>query len=105
MRRRCYPLIIKMHYIIYHVKPTPELIDKADIGGAYVGCWIEASSFKSACVAAEREIQLANWQIIEQDEAYEVTEKDYLPGSPELEFYEQALIDKEVLVFHTYSKK
>ncbi len=95
-----------MHYIIYHVKPTPELlIYEANIGGAYVGCWIEAPSYKSACVTAEREIQLANWQIIEQDEAYEVTDKDYLPGSLELEYYEQSLIDKEVLVFHTYPKK
>ena len=93
-----------MYFIIYHVSPTEDLMDKNKYGGAYVSCWIEATTMEKAILVAEAEILEANWQILEQEEAYVVTEKDYLPDSPGFKFYDQALIDKAVLCFNTYSK-
>ena len=91
-----------MYFLIYHVRPLPELNNSEGIGGAYVSCWIEAGSLKQADSISRQEIGLANWEILERDEAYKIKSYDYSRESDGYEFYQQALIDKWVLRFHTY---
>ena len=87
---------------MYHVKPLPDLKNTDNIAGAYVSCWIEASSMIKADKIAIDEIGLAKWNVLERDDAYEIKEEYYSDNSTGLEFYKQALIDKWVLRFHTY---
>src|SRR4051812_27269926 len=93
---------MKMYFLVFHVQPRPDLEDANDIGGAYVSCWIEADTIKQAEQIAKQEIGDLKWDILEKDDAYELDPKDYTSDSDGFEFYQQALIDKMILRFHTY---
>ena len=73
-----------------------------EVGGAYINCWIDATNIKIAKSIANRNIEESSWQIDNLEEGYEVTEKDYENKPEGFESYQQALLDKEVYVFHTY---
>jgi hypothetical protein len=94
---------MKMFYIVYHCQPNKKYAGEL-IGGAYIGCWIATTTLSKVDKIARKLIKEQNWSILETDEEGEI-----LPGSmnkknPRFEYYEQALIDKEVLVFYTYPK-
>jgi len=93
---------MKMYFLLFHVQPRPDLEDADDIGGAYVSCWIEADSIKQAEQIAKQEIGDLRWDILEKEDAFEITEDYYDKDSDGYEYYEQALIDELVIVFHTY---
>ncbi|RIJ42485.1 hypothetical protein [Pontibacter oryzae] len=95
----------EMFLLIYHGKPQSQTGDLEDIGGAYIKCWIESENFKQADIVARNEIEEMNWNVLVLDEAYTITREDYLEDKNGLEYYEQALIDKQVYVFHTYPVK
>ena len=54
---------------------------------------------------ALRFLSKENWIAVTLEEAWEVTEKDYLDDPKGLEVYQQVLIDKEVYTFHTYKEE
>jgi hypothetical protein len=93
---------MKMYFLVYHAQPQPGLKDAKDIGGAYVSCWIEADSIDQADTIARQEIATVKWDVVEKEEAYEVNADDYSSDADGLELYQQALVDKWVLTFHTY---
>jgi len=94
---------MKMYFLVYHVKPLPDLVNSSSLAGAYVSCWIKSDSIKKARNTAENEIERARWEIIKIDTFYEITEGDYATDSESYQLYRQALVDKWVLRFHTYS--
>ena len=95
-------IIMKMYLLSFHVQPRPDLEGAEDIGGAYVNCWIEADSIKQAEQIAKRKIGDLKWNILEKDDTFEIAPDHYTPDSAGVEYYQQALIDKMVLCFHTY---
>ena len=89
-----------MKFITYHVRPTEESDNEEEIGGAYVNCFIESDSSQQAQEIAKKQITELKWEIIELEE---FTNLDQDTVSDENnEYYEQALLDKEVFVFYTY---
>lgn len=92
----------KMFLITYHIKPKPLNPEFNKIGGAYVNCYIEADNFEEADLIARGEVENNNWDIYEYDSSKIVTQKDYIDNDENREYFEQALIDKEVFVFFTY---
>ena len=93
---------MKMFLITYHGKPLPNTDDAKKLGGAYINCYIEADKFEEANLIARGEIEKNHWNILELDDTRVVTKDDYIDDPHNREYFEQALIDKEVLVFHTY---
>lgn len=89
-----------MKFITYHLRPSEEFDNEEQVGGAYVNCFIETDSSQQAQDIAKKQIVELNWEIIELEE---LTNLDQDTVSDEnREYYEQALIDKEVFVFYTY---
>ncbi|MEQ9207880.1 MAG: hypothetical protein RLN78_10980 [Phycisphaerales bacterium] len=90
-----------MYFFSFHSIPLkPE--DKLEFGGAYVNCWIQDSSIGKAEERARAVVECNEWSITNQDnDSYETT-RDHWIGDAQLEYYDQALIDGEVWVFHTY---
>ena len=91
----------RMFFITYHAEPNTG-IQNSEIGGAYINCWIEAESIDQAEQMARTKIEEENWTILDKEEAYEIQRSDYLENSNGLNYFDQALVDKLVLVFHTY---
>jgi hypothetical protein len=90
-----------MYFLVYHVKPLSGFNNGKSIGGAYVSCWIEAGTEQKARKIAITEIKDLQWEILEIDRCYEVN-KENLDTPSQIEFYNQALIDGQVFIFHTY---
>ena len=79
---------------------TEKHADHGKIGEAYVACWIDRETEKEAISVAHKMIVEDHWQVIRTEGSSSVTEADYDDDDEYLQFYEQALVDKEVLVFH-----
>ncbi|NOS90501.1 MAG: hypothetical protein HOP30_01135 [Cyclobacteriaceae bacterium] len=94
---------MKMFYLIYHGRPNKDHPDKS-IAGGMIGCWIERASIYKADKVARELIKEQNWDIIKKDRFKTVKPNSVDKDSEHYQYYDQALIDKEVLVFYTYPK-
>lgn len=91
---------MQIYFLTFHSKQ--KIIEDASIGGAYVNCWIEARDIKQSEKIGRDRIEEFNWEVLNLEDVYEVTADDYPNGKVGFEYYNQAQIDKWVLVFHTY---
>lgn len=92
-----------MHFFTFLAAPTPEAKEFHTAGGAYVKCWIQNGDRQSAEERARELIVEYGWTVDALEGEAVVTGADYLLDDEEdREFYEQALMEREVLVFHTW---
>ena len=94
-----------MYFLMYHVMPTADNDAGPEMKGAYANCLILSNSMDKAEEIARLKINELDWQIIDFEEGYEVIKADYIDNAKGMEMYEQALVDKEVYTFHTYTFK
>lgn len=87
---------------MFHATPAKDKQKSLDVDGAYINCWIEAVDSNVAETIAKVKIEELQWKILKLEEAYEISDKDYEDKSEGFDYYQQALIDKEVYVIHTY---
>ncbi|MCL4743256.1 MAG: hypothetical protein KJZ54_13760 [Phycisphaerales bacterium] len=91
-----------MYLVEIHAVPEPTH-DDGTVGGAYVVCWIEAPDLDDAVRRARAEIVDAGWRPGELRRGHVTTREEYTGDNDgQLEYFEQALIDKEVCVFYSY---
>jgi hypothetical protein len=91
-----------MFFFTFEAKPSVDHPENNAIGGAFVNCWIEASTQTDAEKNARRTIEEHKWNIEILAESYLDDRAYYDDDAPGLQYYEQALMDKEVFVFHRY---
>lgn len=91
---------MKIFLITYHAIPTEKVEDYKTQAGAFVNCFIEADNIYNGLKKAEEEIKKVHWTDLEFQDAV-IADLENL-DSDKIEYYEQALIDKEVLVFYCY---
>jgi hypothetical protein len=91
-----------IYFLRYECSPSPSSEIVEEIGGAYVNCWVQASSADSARASAENVLVEAEWEIRNLEEARSVCEADYSNDDDAIEYYKQALVDGEVYVCHTW---
>ena len=91
-----------MFLVQFEATPRRDAAAPPDAAGAFVSCWIERGSLDEAIRVARAGIQAEGWIVGEPDEAYPVDAATYPPGKDGREYFEQALIDKEVFVYHCY---
>jgi hypothetical protein len=95
---------MSIYFLTFHAVPTPDAKEFLDSGGAYVNCWIQNSSREDAERRAAELIQEYGWSVEALEDAGTVTSADYDPDDEDREFYEQALVESEVLVFNTWPR-
>jgi hypothetical protein len=92
-----------MFYVQYPVTPLPDRSDVATrYGGAIVNCWIDRPTRLEAEIVAKQMIESEGWQVLKSLEINEVSEADYSKDHDARQYFEQAQLDKEVLVFFVY---
>jgi hypothetical protein len=91
-----------MYFVLFEATPRRDARTAPGAAGAYVSCWIERPTLDEAVRVARSGIEAEGWIVDEPDEAYEVGAADYPPGKDGREYFEQALIDKEVFAFHLF---
>ncbi len=93
---------MKIYYLQYQSEPSPESKDSDRIGGAFINCWIKAGSLDAAKDLAQNSIRNNNWIILSLEESYVVDSDYYRENKESLEYYEQAITDGEVYVYHSW---
>lgn len=91
-----------MHYFMIEVTPTAENPAAKELGGAYVGCWINFLIEDGAELLARHYLQQEGWVPGEVEERRWVTPESYEPGSDALSHYLEAEADGACFVFHTW---
>ena len=91
-----------MYFFTFQASPTPDAKELHTAGGAYVSCWIQHSDRHAAEQRARDLIQEYGWEVEELEEGAIVSSADYDRDDEDREFYEQALVEREVLVFNTW---
>lgn len=91
-----------MHYLQFEATPLPEHPDASTLGGAFVNCWVVATTQSDAEAMARKNIAKQLWRINELCECYEDDRTLYDADADDLQYHDQAVIDGEVYVFHTY---
>ena len=91
-----------MYFFTFRASPTSEAKEFEKAGGAYVNCWIENGSREEAEERASDLIFDYGWSVDGLEAEAVVTAEDYDEGDEDREFYQQALVDGEVLVFTTW---
>jgi hypothetical protein len=93
-----------MYFLIYDAVPKKRISAYDKYAGAHVACWINVEKIETARQKAVTMIQEQGWKIRNQVEEHDLT-REMAEQSTGLQYYEQSLIDTEVLVFHTHPKK
>ncbi|WMX13170.1 hypothetical protein [Aureispira sp. CCB-E] len=88
----------KLFIFEYHAIPKFE----SDFLGAYVNCWIMNEDLNYAKHKSKSLIEEENWEIDSFEDIAEIKEGEIKEEDERYKYYEQVIIDKEVLVFHTY---
>lgn len=90
----------KMFLFEYHATPKFE----TDALGAYINCWIMDIEFNNAKLRSQNLIKKENWNIDSIEDVSEINNGEITNKEDNFIYYEQAIIDKEVVVFYTYDK-
>ena len=90
-----------MYFLRYQVLPNAGHPEADRVGEGLVCCWIDRPTLDEADALAQVDIAGQGWDILERETAEEVTAADYEPDHEWLAYYEQALTDGVVFVYHT----
>ena len=89
-----------MYYVCIVVCTHDSHPEHTNIDQAFVGCWMDRETEEQAVEDAKTMILEEPWVIEEVESVGEVTADDYQDDEENLGYYEQALVDKNVLVFN-----
>ena len=90
-------------YVQFEAIPKPESDDFNECGGAYVNCWVNASSEIQANEIARKAVEEIQWQVVAiEEECHEVDEHYYSENTEGLEHYRQVILDGECYVYHQW---
>jgi hypothetical protein len=93
---------MKLYFLTYLARPKVGSESFESYDGAYINCWINAESEAQAAGHASASIARAGWVVESLEQSSIVTREDYADDNEGLQYFEQALIDKELYVFHTW---
>jgi hypothetical protein len=93
---------MRTYFFTFLATPTPDAEEFTTSAGAYVDCWIQDEDRDAAQARAADLIDDYGWEVEDLEGEAVVTSADYEAGDENKEFYEQALVEGEVLVFHTW---
>jgi len=96
---------VTMYLLTFRAVPTSDAKEFHDAGGAYVSCWIQSGDRYTAEERARELIREYKWSAEDLEEGAIVTSADYDRDDEDRQFYEQALVEGEVLVFSTWPRE
>jgi hypothetical protein len=91
-----------MFFFQFEVQPSKNDPDRNKFGGAIVNCWILRDTQNQAEAVARSWIGGQDWHITRVESASLMTKEKQLESPDGMQYFEQAEIDREVFVFHTW---
>ncbi|MEZ5990061.1 MAG: hypothetical protein R3F30_13215 [Planctomycetota bacterium] len=94
--------MMNLHFFKFVARPSDGPMRGSEAAGAFVNCWIDRPDRSTAEEVARQIVAASSWAIESLEDYRVVSDGDYETSDRGREHYEQALIDKEVIVFHTW---
>ena len=91
-----------MYYLLVEAAPMAESPAAKKFAGAFINCWVNASTPSEAESSARSWITESEWAVVNVEEVKLIDASHYDETSPNREYYEQALIDGQVYVYNTF---
>ena len=92
---------MNIYYFRFEAIPTMNAEDFSEYGGALINCWIKEEDKERASIKALSCIKGNGWQIVHLEESCMADDGVY-DGKESLKYIDQAKIDGEVYVYHTW---
>lgn len=92
----------QLYFVTVVARPRQDTSQFDQFGGAYVNCWLDEPSEDAAVSRAEAEVRDCGWIPESISKIVAVTRETYIDHEDGREYFEQALTDGVVLVFHTF---
>ena len=92
-----------MYFLTYVARPEAGHARHGEIEGAFVSCWMDLDSLDATKAAALDLLRADGWSVVSVKEEEEVERADIKPAG--LAHYDQALVDKTVLVVHMWKRR
>lgn len=89
-----------MFFIQFRVRPADQSSNALEYGGAYANCWVECDALSDARTAALAQIHEAGWEVKSVEQERLACRGDF--DRDGVRYFDQAIIDKTVCVFHTW---
>ena len=91
-----------MFFFQFEVRPKQTHPKRGEYAGAMVNCWILRDTQSQAEAVARGWIGDEDWRITSVEEAMLMTRESQAKHPDGMQYFEQAEIDREVFVFHTW---
>jgi hypothetical protein len=91
-----------MFFFQYEVRPKQTHLKHDEYGGAMVCCWVLRDTQSQAEAVARGWIGDEDWRITRVETATLMTREQQAEHPEAMQYFEQAEIDSEVFVFHTW---
>lgn len=95
-------LHMPMFFFQFEVRPNQSHPKRTEYGGGMVNCWVMRDTQAQAAAVAREWIDNEQWQVTSVEEARLITRECQAESPDGLKYFEQAVIDSEVFVFHTW---
>ena len=102
--RSLYCLRMRMYFIQFRCSPIPNSENIKKYSGAFINCWIKCENKNLAIELAKKQIKEYQWKIENLEEAKIITKNFYNKDSEAYSYYNQALLDGQHFVIHTWER-
>ena len=92
-----------IYCIIIEAIPNRSNPERNEFGGAYINCWVKASTQKEALKKAKEYIKAENWMFIKVEDIWEAQRQSYMDLPESLECYDEACKNGLSAIFNTWS--
>ena len=92
----------QMFVVTVNALPGQGVSELSDYGGASVNCWVLVASAEEAVVRSKAAVREARWVPESIESVSVVSSGDYSGDHTGRQYFEQALVDGIVVVFHTW---
>src|SRR4051812_36801816 len=94
--------LMPMFFLQFSVRPKQTHAKRGRYGGAMVSCWVLRDTQAQAEAVARGWIGDEDWRITAVEQATLMTKEQQAQNPDGMRYFEQAEIDNEVFVFHTW---
>ena len=91
-----------IYYLMLEAIPCHNNPESNEFGGAYINCWVKASTQKEALQRAKEYIKNENWMFIKTEDIWEAQRQSYIDLPDSLECYDEACKNGLSAIFNTW---
>ena len=91
-----------IYYLMIEAIPCRNNPESKELGGAFVNCWVKASTQKDALKRVQEFIKNENWIFMKVEDIWEAQRQSYIDLPDSLECYDEACEIGLSAVFNTW---